>query len=175
MPSSLVEYLSNQLKDGGEPLAYQSGSATFVPSFPANTVTTFLLGPGEGEFAFLLYKVLWDPANVPQAFTIYAQHRGIRPFDGIVHQIFGVNGVDGWLIVTEAQKLLVRVSNNSNLNQRLSYGYQWLTIKTREDFDLVSAAVARYASSGREEITQTNKLMAELIAVAKRPEPRPPL
>jgi len=147
--SPVVDYLLAQRKQDGEPLVLNSGAATFVPNWPAQTASTFYLRPGDGEYAYLLHKVLYDTGNVPQAFNIYAQHYGSRPFDGVTHQIFADMGQDGWLVITQSNILMVRVTNRTNLAQRLSYGFWWLAVKTREDFNLVNEALELYSPSGR--------------------------
>ncbi|MDP2730324.1 MAG: hypothetical protein Q8O55_07570 [Dehalococcoidales bacterium] len=173
--SSLVEYLSEQTKSDGEPLTQLVASGVSVPVFPPQTTSTFILSPAEGEFALLLFNILYDNANVPESFSIYAQHRGIRPLDGITSQGWASIGVQGWLVITEAQKLLIRVTSRSNMNQRLNYGFQLLVVKTREDFNLVNALLAKYSSSNKDEIMKTNALIAQMISNIKPGMPRPSL
>lgn len=173
--STLVEYLSNQVKSDTEPLVQLVGSGVSVPAFPPLSTSTFTLSPNDGEFALLLFNILYDNANIPEEFSIYAQHRGIRPIEGISSQGWASIGIQGWLVVTEAQKLLVRVTSRSNLFQRLNYGFQLLVVRTREDLDLVNAAVAKWQSSNKVEIDQTNNLIAQLVNSIKTGTPRPPL
>jgi len=173
--STLVEYLSNQVKSDYEPLVQLVGSGVAVPAFPPLSTSTFTLSPGDGEFALLLFNILYDNANVPEEFSIYAQHRGIRPIEGVSSQGWASIGIQGWLVVTEAQKLIVRVTSRSNLFQRLNYGFQLLVVRTKEDLDLVNAAVAKWDSSNKEEILKTNDLLVQLTSALQPLIPRPSL
>lgn len=181
--SPIIEYLLAQEKSPGQPLVFNSGNQTIVPAFPPNTTTNFYLEPSEGEFAYIAYKGIWDTANVPVAFGVYIQHYGVRTFDGFLTQVLGVLGQEGWAIVTAAQKLLMRVTNRSNLNQLLIAGYLWLTVKTAEDYVLVRKAIEQYGESVRsQELHQeANRLLGQVLQAVRsvpmtptRPPPIPP-
>ncbi len=140
----LVEYILAQEKSGGEPLTTLSGAAVYIQNFPASTTSNFILKPDDGEYAFFLYRALWDYANIPQAFSVHIQHRGVRTFDGTIHEVVSNFGLDGFLVVTEAEQFFSQVTNRTNVAQRISFGFNWLTARTREDASLVQEAIKRY-------------------------------
>ncbi len=150
----LVEYLAAQEKSPGQPLVYGAGTQIHIAAFPPLTTRVFTVSPGDGEFAYLMFKANYDIGNMALAFSLYIQHRGIRPWDGLLTQSTSMVGLDGFLWVTEAQKLMVRLTNNSNLNQVIDFGFEQMVIKTKEDFELVFRALERYGVS-----LETEKLL----------------
>lgn len=163
--SPLVEYILAQEKSGGEPLATLSGVAIYTRTFPANATTSFILKPADGEYAFIVYRALWDMANIPAAFLIHVQHRGIRTFDGTVQEVVGFFGVDSFTIVTAADQLFSQVTNRTNVQQLLSFGFLWLTIRTKEDYELVQKAIQAYQNMNNDAIVEQQKETNRLLCL----------
>ena len=180
--SPLIEFLQYQQKPSGEQLTLIGGSYVEVPAFPPNTTVVVSQSPGEGEVAWILFSLTFDPSIVPRAFQCYLQKYGARSYDGLLTS-GPINFQHPTLtVVTKTQKSFMSIRNTTNLAQYFAMQTLWLTVNTDEDYDLIKDIVRRYGVSARSEAlaAQANTLLAQLLTAqgiqpAITPEPRAPV
>jgi hypothetical protein len=167
----LIEFLLAQTKPSGENLVVFGGVDYEITAFPPNTTVKVSSSPGEGEFAWIVYMLNFDPSVVPRAWRVYCQQYGARSYDGILTSAMTNNLLPFFVVATKTQPSIASITNISNLAQYLALQSMWLTVKTSEDYELVKEALRRYGVSAKSEALaqEANTLLKQLLASQRPP------
>lgn len=148
---------------GGQ-LVEPGGFQIYMPIIPPNTLVPYTISPALGYYAYIGYRLDFDGAMVPNAFSITINQWGMRPYNGILTQKIIEFGIDHIIPVTEAEPCRTHAQNLTPLNQYACVTGYFVGIHSAEDYGTVMDALRRLGTSSQSEeiASEANTLLRKL-------------
>lgn len=159
----LIEFIESLPRPGGGFLSEHGGGQVIVPTFPPGITLAVTITPPEGTYAMIAYREAVSPNIVPRAFSGTIQHSGRHYYTGTLSATVIRDGLDFYMVITTADPLWVSITNESALIQYFEEVYQFALVNSKEDYDLIVAALNNLAhTEGREMQAEGNRLLAAM-------------
>ena len=156
MFSPIIEYLLAQSRPGGGFLCFASRWQFLIPVLPPGLTLNFTIGPPTGYYAAIKYALSISQDTVPRTVYNTVTQGGVTYTVGMITPDWSREYLNYFIVFTEAEPILLELTNISNVNQRCD-ATQWnVLIPTQEDFLLVKEHIAAQSS------LVTNSLLKEL-------------
>jgi hypothetical protein len=167
----IVEYLlSLERGDAAHGrLCFQGMQQLVVPVIPPNTQIVLTSATMGSDYAYIVYQASWDPDMVPGVFYVWAQNYGNRMYEGLVTAIWLQQAVDTYAVITQSQTGQMMINNISPLNQYYVGRTLFLTIKTPDDYAIVSEALKRASSEKLESLASSAVHLLSLMTKSPLP------
>lgn len=148
---SMVEYLRARRRIGNPqfPLVGQGGQQTHIPVFAASAITTIELRPPGDDYASIGYRVFADHGVViPDVFSVDIHQWGQRVVSGVIDAAILRDGIDAFLVITDATPVVFTLTNRDTVNARIwSNSMLFLTVDSRPTLEEVYGVIQQFSSS----------------------------
>lgn len=172
--SYFIEYLLTLQRPGGGNLLYEGWIQTIVAAFPPAISLSRRSTPRQGSYATIWFRSYFSPTMVPNAFTGWIQQYGATLASGVASQLVIDQGIDYFVVVTEAQPFLEQYTNISGLTQYFEGVSLFLSVSSKEDYDLLVKELDKLRMGNLEALAvQANALLGKM-AQALIPSPKRP-
>jgi hypothetical protein len=161
----VIQYLETLRRpdDGGQ-LCMPGGFQILMPVVPPGQVNYDII-PAQGYYAYIGYRLSFDPAMVPLAWMMTIIQWGAQPYTGALSGDILRDGLDTIMVVTAAQPCHTYAINVTVLNQFACVNGFLVTITSEEDYNASMEALKHLG---------TAEAVALLQQMADAQCPRPP-
>lgn len=173
IPSPAIEKLLSTLRPGGGPLFVQEEAQILVPVFPPNMSAKFESRPIGGDFAQIIFAVMFGSNMVPDAFEGYVELWGTRQYSGVFTASVLALEFQGFAWVTQANPALIYITNVTGLNQIFELIWTSVRITTEDDYNVVIDILNHMATSTKSEqlAVEANQLLTTIAGGPAAPKP----
>lgn len=160
----VIQYLETLRRPSGGLLVEPGGFQVYMPMVPPNTQVTYTISPALGYYAYIGYRLDWDGAMVPLAWTMTIHQWGMRPYTGLLNSKIIEFGIDHIIPVTDAEPCLTLAVNNTPLFQYACVTGYFVGVRSKEDYDTVMDSLERLGTSRKsEELAQQAVTLLERL------------
>ena len=110
------------------------GFQILMPAVPPNTQVNYDIAPAQGYYAYIGYRLSFDPAMVPLAWNMTIIQWGAQPYTGELSGDILRDGLETITVVTAAQPCHTQATNITVLNQYACVNGFLVTITSEDDY-----------------------------------------
>lgn len=163
----VIQYLESLMRPQGGQLVEPGGFQIYMPIVPPYTLITYAITPGAGYYAYIGYRLDWDGAMIPNAWSMTITQWGMRSYSGILNSKIIEYGINHIIPVTEAEPCYTQAQNLTPLNQYACITGYFVAISNKDDYITILEALKRLGTSTRSEdlAQQANNLLEKMLPV----------
>ncbi len=145
---ALIEYISSIERPTGGQIAQMGAIQIRIPVITPGQIVQASVAPAAGTYAWIGYRLFWDPRMVPDAFNGNLYHGGHFMFEGTLSAAVLAEGVSAYFVVTTTQPMRYWAQNVTMLNQFDEVNGEFLTVQSEEDLLTIYKHLKDLTTSG---------------------------
>ena len=160
----VIQYLEAASRADGSQLFQPGVIQLLMPSVPPMTQVPYAFRPMEGYYAYIAYRLAWDPTIIPNAWNLTVTQWGAQTYTGVLSADILRDGIELIMVTTVAQPSYVTVTNLTPLSQygcAISY---FVTIRSGDDY-VIAMDLLKYLGT-----KEAARLLAAMV-YAQQPKP----
>ena len=130
----VIQYLETIRRQDGGQICMPGGLQILMPAVPPNTQVNYDIVPAQGYYAYIGYRLSFDPAMVPLAWLMTIIQWGAQPYTGALSGDILRDGLDTVMVVTQSQPCHNYATNITVLNQYACVTGFLVTITSEADY-----------------------------------------
>jgi len=113
-----------------------------IPMFLPSRKVSLAITPGQGPYAWIIYRVLFGEAMIPHQFSVKLERMGGSIFGGIVSGQMIEKPFDTFSLTPRGAWLNIYIDNLRNVVGYFELSFFYLEIQSEEDYNNVLADIA---------------------------------
>lgn len=160
----VIQYLESLKTAQGGQLVEPGGFQIYIPSVPPNIQVTYQIVPATGYYAYIGYRLSFDPAMVPLAWRMTIAQWGAQPYTGVLSGDILRDGLEHILVVTVAHPCITYATNLTALNQYACVNGLFVSVANEDDFNTTMDYLEKLGTA------DATTLLKQMVA-AQMPKP----
>lgn len=159
----LIEYILSLEEPGGRPLAQHASAQIVIPFFPPGTILSFDLYPFTSDYANIEFDWRISREVVDGAFDFEVSHSGVKIFKMTMDEVAKRENLT-FIPFTWSKPGFTRLENITTINQYWANTDSFLIVLSRDDWDLIRAALDKLTRPRHSLSNQAERLLEQMEA-----------